>query len=169
MQTNDRAVATAHFLQPAVDAAVAQTRRWIVAFAGEHGMSAERRGGLAVAVSEAVTNVVRHAYDDEDGEIVLDAATDGEWLSVRVADTGCGTESTSLGLGLPLMRELADRVEIGPALHGPGTVVLMEFPMDAPAGAPAVRLRRAAAEPARPADVAGARRAGRRRPRLRQA
>ncbi len=149
MQPEERAVAMAHFIQPAIVEAIAQARRWIAAFAGEHGMSAERRANVATALSEAVTNVVRHAYDERGGEVVLAAATDGEWLSVRIADAGCGTESTSLGLGLPLMRELADRVEIGPALRGPGTVVLLEFPVNAgPEGQVPLRVSAQRAEPA---------------------
>ena len=92
-------------------------------------MPEQRRRDVAVAVSEAVTNVVRHAYPSRvAGQVRVDAASDGECLSVRVSDQGFGGETCdSLGLGLRLMRAIADRVEVGPPMDGPGTVVDMEF------------------------------------------
>ena len=87
------------------------------------------------ATSEAVTNAVRHAYPvGVAGDIRLAAATDGEWLTVRIEDRGSGAErSTTRGLGLPLMTALCDRMEFTPGNHGVGTIVLMEFPMVTPA------------------------------------
>ena len=159
MQSQERAVATAHFTQPATVEAIAHARRWIFAFASEHGMAADRRRDAVLALSEAVTNVVRHAYDPaEGGAVALAAATDGEWLSVRVSDTGCGVQGPSLGMGLGLIEQLADRVEVGPVLEGRGTVVLMELALRSrEEAAEAVRTTRA--RPARLADVASARRA----------
>lgn len=130
MSINSRAVAVARLDLQATVAAIGEARRWVQAFAAEHGMPAAERDDLAVAFSEAVTNVVRHAYPaDVDGEIKLAAATDGAWLTVRVDDRGTGTESTSFGLGVPLMTALADRIEVTPGFDGVGTTVLMEFPM----------------------------------------
>ena len=130
MDPHDHAVATAQLSLQATVPSIGEVRRLVTAFAAEHGMAGPRRADLAAAVSEAVTNAVRHAYPpDRTGEVVLHAAIDGDWLTVRVTDRGCGTESTSLGLGLPLMGELAERVEYGPGPDGVGTIVLMEFPM----------------------------------------
>ena len=130
MDLDDGAVASAQLTLQATVPSIGEVRRWVTAFAAQHGMAAPTRTDLAAAVSEAVTNSVRHAYPpDRTGEVVLDAATDGAWLTVRVSDRGCGTESTSLGLGLPLMHELAERIEYGPGPDGVGTIVLMEFPM----------------------------------------
>ena len=107
MQSDERAVAMAHFSQPATVAAIAEARRGIFAFASEHGMAGEQRRDVVLALSEAVTNVIRHAYGPgEHGEVALAAATDGACLSVRVADTGCGAQGTSLGLGLGLIEQL---------------------------------------------------------------
>lgn len=135
METDSRAVAMARLDQSATVAAIGEARRWVEAFASEHGMGPRQQGDLALAVSEAVTNAVRHAYpDDVAGDIRLAAATDGEWLTVRIEDRGTGAEeSTSLGLGLPLMTSLCDRIEFTPGNHGVGTIVLMEFPMGQPA------------------------------------
>jgi serine/threonine-protein kinase RsbW len=136
MHFEDRAVETARIVQQADVTSIAQARHWITAFAAARGMAGTRQAELAMAVSEAVTNVVRHAYgEDETGEIILDAAADDEWLTVQITDHGCGAgESTSLGLGLPLMTELAERIEFGAPRDGVGTIVLMEFPLSAAAG-----------------------------------
>ena len=112
---------TARLTLQATVPSIGEVRRWVTAFAAEHGMAEPTRADLAAAVSEAVTNAVRHAYPpDRMGEVVLDAVADGEWLTVRVSDRG---------LGLPLMHELADRVEDGPGPDGVGTIVVMGFPM----------------------------------------
>ena len=88
---------------------------------------------LSVALSEAVTNAVRHAYPEgANGPVVVDAASDGAHLSVRVSDRGWGGAGTSLGLGLPLMAELSDRMEHGPGRNGVGTAVLLEFTIGPP-------------------------------------
>lgn len=137
MEKDERAVATAHFQGPATVEAIATARRWVAAFASEHGMTGARKAEMATAVSEAVTNAVRHAYPaSELGDVVVDAATDGEWLTVRIADDGCGQPGESLGLGVSLMTELSDRIELGPGPRGVGTVVLMEFEVGRPAPQP---------------------------------
>lgn len=139
MRVQERAVATAQTVQRADVEAIARARCWATAFAAEHGMNEARREDMSLAVSEAVTNAVRHAYPKgRAGEFLLEAATDGECLTVRVSDEGCGSESPSfgsglgLGLGLPIMAELSERLEFGPGRDGVGTVVLMEFSFDPP-------------------------------------
>jgi serine/threonine-protein kinase RsbW len=129
LQVEDVAVATTTWRSAACVRAISEIRSGVVEFAGEHGMAEDRRRDLGVAISEAVTNVVRHAYaDDAPGEVRVDAAADDACLSVRVTDEGSGeAESDSLGLGLRLMEAIADRMELGPALSGCGTVVCMEF------------------------------------------
>ena len=100
---------------------------------------AERNGAsdpnaVALAVTEAVTNAVVHAYvdDAEPGEIevVVQRLPDGEGIEILVCDEGRGmmprTDSPGIGLGLPLVATLAQRFEVQ-ARAGGGTRVLMAF------------------------------------------
>lgn len=63
---------------------------------------------VALAVSEAVGNVVRHAYADDGGELELEVCTDDDGVEVVVSDEGVGTREPSdtpgLGLGLQLIK-----------------------------------------------------------------
>jgi anti-sigma regulatory factor (Ser/Thr protein kinase) len=89
-------------------------------------------GSIAVCVSEAMTNVVMHAYRDMDspGQIEVEAEHDGDSLTVRISDQGHGLEprldSTGLGLGLPLISQFADASEIVSPEQG-GTQIIMRF------------------------------------------
>jgi anti-sigma regulatory factor (Ser/Thr protein kinase) len=89
---------------------------------------------IALAVTEAITNAVVHAYVDapEPGEIevIVQRLPDEGGLEILVCDEGLGmmprTDSPGLGLGLPLVATLAERFEIE-ARTGGGTRVLMAF------------------------------------------
>ena len=79
------------------------------------------RDAIGVVVSEAVANAVLHAYRDRErpGCVHVTAALDDEGVEVSVADDGLGlrprTDSPGIGLGMPLIADLADRVEISRA------------------------------------------------------
>ena len=86
---------------------------------------------LRLAVTEACTNVVRHAYDgDEPGPIDVVVHPEGERLDVIVSDRGRGMgpspDVDGPGLGLPLIAALADSVEIQEAPIG-GNRLTMSF------------------------------------------
>jgi stage II sporulation protein AB (anti-sigma F factor) len=89
-------------------------------------------GSIAVCVSEAMTNVVVHAYRDMDspGQVDMEAELDGDSLTVRISDQGHGLEpqldSPGLGLGLPLISQFADASDIASPEQG-GTEVIMRF------------------------------------------
>jgi serine/threonine-protein kinase RsbW len=88
-------------------------------------------GSIAVCVSEAMTNVVVHAYRDMPvpGQIDMVAELEGDSLMVRVSDQGHGLEpeleSTGLGLGLPLISKFSETSEI--ISDDGGTEVTMRF------------------------------------------
>jgi serine/threonine-protein kinase RsbW len=89
-------------------------------------------GSIAVCVSEAMTNVVVHAYRDmpSPGQIDMEAELDGDSLTVRVSDQGHGLEprldSSGLGLGLPLISQFSTASEVASSEDG-GTEVVMRF------------------------------------------
>jgi serine/threonine-protein kinase RsbW len=71
---------------------------------------------MRLAVTEACTNVVRHAYEGGDGTIDVIVRPMGEELEVVVADAGRGIgpspDTAGPGLGLPLIAALTDHLEI---------------------------------------------------------
>jgi serine/threonine-protein kinase RsbW len=111
-------------------------RREVEACAREHG--AVDPAAIALAVSEAVTNVVIHAYVDEarpgDVQVSIERHPDNG-LEIHVLDDGRGmkprSDSPGLGVGLPLVARLAQafRVEARPS---GGTAVSMTFPVHDP-------------------------------------
>lgn len=94
------------------------------------GISERRLEALQLAVSEAVTNVVRHAYPDRRGTVWLTAALDTDELCVLVADSGCGHRTPSddpgLGLGLALIAHECDQMAVSERPGG-GTELRMCF------------------------------------------
>jgi serine/threonine-protein kinase RsbW/stage II sporulation protein AB (anti-sigma F factor) len=106
-------------------------RREVAAFAARAGMDEDGIGSVRLAVSEAATNAVIHAYRERDseGELQVRAfVADGE-LVVIVCDTGRGLaprpDSPGLGLGMPLMASVTSRFRV--VSDGPGTEVHMAF------------------------------------------
>jgi serine/threonine-protein kinase RsbW len=107
-------------------------RKAIREFAASAGATARALGTIAVCVSEAMNNVVVHAYrhDDRPGRVELEAELDGDSLWVRVRDRGHGLEprldSPGLGLGLPLVSQMCASSTIVSPEQG-GTEVTMRF------------------------------------------
>jgi serine/threonine-protein kinase RsbW len=95
-------------------------------------LSEEELGDLKLALTEACSNSVRHAYNGGSAgkvEIVYELHSDR--LVVEVADDGGGFDATE-GLGLPeelsegglgiaIIRAIADEVEIGARPEGGGS------------------------------------------------
>lgn len=107
-------------------------RRAIQAFAGDAGATDRALDSVAVCVTEAITNAVVHAYrhHDRPGRVDMEAEVDGDSLLVRIRDQGRGLEprldSPGLGLGLPLIAQLAASSEIVSPEQG-GTEIVMRF------------------------------------------
>jgi serine/threonine-protein kinase RsbW len=86
---------------------------------------------VALAVTEAVTNVVRHAYSAPGGTIMLSAEASADELVIVVADEGIGSRghiarrNPGMGIGLPLIRELSASVRIDATNNG--TTITMRF------------------------------------------
>lgn len=87
-------------------------------------------GAVALAVTEAVANVVVHAYRDGDpGLVYVAASLDDGTLAVVISDDGQGmaprTDSPGIGLGLALIANLTDTMQIEHG--GGGTRLVMRF------------------------------------------
>jgi anti-sigma regulatory factor (Ser/Thr protein kinase) len=86
---------------------------------------------VALAATEAITNVVRHAYPGSAGPVTLSVEASAEELLVVVADEGIGWRKAtmflepSLGIGLALIHELCASARIEPT--NTGTTVTMRF------------------------------------------
>ncbi|SRR5436190_19951405 len=85
---------------------------------------------IALAVTEACTNAVVHAYRDGRGTIQVTASHVDGALEVAVRDHGGGmsprVDTPGLGVGLPVIAAIAESVEIGSPPDG-GTEVRMHF------------------------------------------
>jgi serine/threonine-protein kinase RsbW len=89
---------------------------------------------LKLALTEACSNSVRHAYGDGDGHVEISFELLDDRLVVEVADDGSGFEPAPAGpgnggfeelseggLGIAIIRSIADEVEIGGGRDGRGS------------------------------------------------
>ncbi len=117
---------------PAHPTQIAPIRRAVSDAARRCGASQETLTRLELAVTEATTNVVLHAYREpaQAGRIHVAAALAGGVFEVAIRDDGVGMspnpKSPGLGMGLSLMAHEADACEIRTPDAG-GTEVLMRF------------------------------------------
>ncbi|MCW3002922.1 MAG: ATP-binding protein [Conexibacter sp.] len=116
---------------PARAEEVGPIRREVKAYAVRYGVIDP--DAVALAVSEAVTNAVLHAYieTDEPGEVEVVAQREpDDGLVLLVCDEGRGMlprpDSPGMGVGLPLVATLAQRFEVH-ARRGGGTRLAMVF------------------------------------------
>lgn len=94
----------------------------------------ETLADLKLALTEACSNSVRHAYGNGDGSVDIRYELHPDRLVIEVADDGAGfdpAESTGSGdgadelaeggLGIAIIRSIADDVEIGAGEDGRGS------------------------------------------------
>jgi anti-sigma regulatory factor (Ser/Thr protein kinase) len=109
-----------HELLPATLGSVAAARRAVRRFAGDLEVDVE---GLVLAASEAVANVVAHAYvDGANGVIELTGTVSPFEVTLMVRDTGqgfhAGGDAGGAGFGLLIIERLAEHVELADTPHG---------------------------------------------------
>jgi serine/threonine-protein kinase RsbW len=119
---------------PARPEGVGVVRQALAGMADALDFEASVLADMKMAVTEACTNVVVHAYEDSDGVLEVEMTTDDVGLTIRVRDYGSGIhpqvnrsrEVPALGLGLPLIAALSDAFELHGSA-GQGTEVRMTF------------------------------------------
>jgi anti-sigma regulatory factor (Ser/Thr protein kinase) len=118
---------------PAVPESVGSLRHAAGELAERCGADEKLVEAVTLAVSEAATNAVIHAYRDEPGRLSLAAESTNGSLWFCVIDEGEGLiprpDSPGLGLGLPLIARLTTSFEVRPGPSGRGTELAMAFPI----------------------------------------
>jgi anti-sigma regulatory factor (Ser/Thr protein kinase) len=112
-----------------------QARRAVIDWAQRYVDDRAVLSDIALAVTEAATNVVLHAYRDreEPGTLTIEVERNGDHVCVYVRDEGTGltprVDSPGLGLGLGLIAQVADSTDVRAPETG-GTEVVMRFNVD---------------------------------------
>ena len=129
---------------PAIGVNEAVARSVISAFTAELNPTVEELGDLRLAVSEAVTNCIVHAYKElpqgSVGHVYISARLyDNREVTVEISDNGCGIENVELartpsyttgeygercGMGFLVMESFTDTLSVKSRV-GKGTTVLM--------------------------------------------
>lgn len=123
---------------PSLPQNVGLARVIVAAFATQLEFTLAEVEEIRVAVSEAVSNCVIHAYPDTEGAIELELAIEADDLIIRVKDFGTGiddieqakqatfsTDPERMGLGLVFIESFMDCMEIN-SVPGQGTAITMK-------------------------------------------
>jgi len=101
-------------------------REFVSRLALEAGFSEEEANKIELAVDEASSNVVEHAYPDKLKNVEIEVSYNPEYFQVTVRDKGKGFDPAAVpepdmktyleryqvgGLGIHLMKSLMDQVE----------------------------------------------------------
>lgn len=117
-------------------ASIPAIRQAVVGLARRGGASDGRCADVAIAVTEAATNAVLHAYikTAQPGTISVTAAVLDRELRVTVADHGRGmlprSDSPGMGLGMALISDLTTSFEIADTNADGGTELRMSFTLN---------------------------------------
>ncbi len=124
-ESDDGACPAVRLLMPALPANVALVRQALAGLTDELGVEPARAADMKIALTEACTNVVVHAYGEEPGPLEVTMAVEHGRLVLGVRDHGSGLhplpgrdEGAPLGFGLALMASLADEMGLVGGRHG---------------------------------------------------
>ena len=111
----------------------------IAAFVAQLDPTVEEISDIKTAVSEAVTNSIIHGYENDDGNIEINARIYGGRIEIEIIDYGRGIENVSeamrplytskpnlerSGMGFTIMQSFMDDIKVESEL-GKGTRVFM--------------------------------------------
>ncbi len=111
----------------------------VSAFISQLNPTLEEIEDIKTAVSEAVTNIVVHAYGDDTGMVYISCELTDDTATITIKDTGCGIEDIKLartplytaskdtersGLGFTVMETFMDTLDVK-SEKGTGTTVTM--------------------------------------------
>lgn len=102
-----------------------EARDFAATVAADFGLDEEARYNVRLAMSEAVTNAIRHGSSSDSDPILIVALAEGDALVFEVRDTGrfrprIAREGAipERGRGLEFMRLLMDEVDVQPSADG---------------------------------------------------
>jgi len=126
------------FAFPSLPQNIGLARVIVAAFATQLEFTLAEVEEIRVAVSEAVSNCVIHAYPDRIGEVELELAIEADDLTITVKDSGIGitdieqakqatfsTDPERMGLGLVFIESFMDQMQIVSG-SDEGTVLVMK-------------------------------------------
>jgi len=115
--------------RPGTPLGVRRLRREMAGIAADCGMDADGVADVKLAVTEAATNAVMHAYAEVTGELSVTAAVEDGELEIVIGDSGPGIverrDSPGMGAGLSVIAIVAERLRI--VTSTAGTKVHMTF------------------------------------------
>lgn len=138
---------------PSQHSFVRTTRRAIGGYLDDLGVSPRLRDDLVLAIDEACTNVVQHAFpagegfSQGQGAILLEMELTPREVRIEVRDAGVGFEAFEQpvaprgrlaisGRGIEIMRRLVDSVELESPSPAGGTRIRLRQSLPAPAARP---------------------------------
>jgi serine/threonine-protein kinase RsbW len=127
-----------HLTIPARPEYITLGRLALTAIAGVRPLSDETLHDLKLALTEACTNSVKHAYDDTGrGSVDIVYELQADRLAVEVGDAGTGFDPAETGgdgdeleeggLGIAIIRALTDEVEIAEREGGGSRLRFVKF------------------------------------------
>lgn len=122
---------------------LAQVREFTKSAAEESGFSEETVGKIILAVDEACTNIIKHAYKySPDGKIIISTKFDSAKFAISIIDEGTHFNPDAVpipnvleyykqkkvgGLGIYLMKKLMDEVKFSTLSGNKNQVVLIKY------------------------------------------
>lgn len=142
---------------PALPTNVALVRQALAGMTDDLGIDAARAADMKIALTEACTNVVVHAYDGDPGPLEVTMTVEHGRLVLGVRDRGGGLrplpardeDGNALGFGMALIVSLADEVGIVAGRHG--TDLRAAFALDGAVTSPPLAMQPSAEPP--PSDA----------------